>query len=66
MDHKKHPIIIGAKYVNDDEEVGVLESCVLYPRIDNAEIVINTDNCGRFYRLNYDTFTYFWKLKEKP
>lgn len=60
--HDKYPIVVGATYINDDGETGVLESAELSGCRNDALIEINTNYCGRYYRLNYATFTMFWKL----
>lgn len=60
--HDKYPIVVGGIYINDDGETGVLESAELYVNGNDALIEMNTNDCGRYYRLNYATFTMFWKL----
>lgn len=63
IDHEKYPIIVGAKYKNlTNNEVGILESAVIYRQKNDAEIVINMDDCGRFYKINYTSFTLYWKI----
>lgn len=60
--HDKYPIIIGGSYTNKEGEVGILEYAALYPRKNEAEIRINMNYHGRWYILNYATFTFDWKL----
>ena len=62
FDHEKYPIIIGADYINDEGEIGTLEAAEICPNKNEAEIIINTNYKGRFYKLNYPTFTIYWKL----
>ena len=60
--HKKYPLITGNYYINDEGETGFLEKVDLDPSRNDAEIIINTEHKGRIYRLNYATFTHYWKL----
>ena len=62
FNHDKYPIVVGAAYTNDDGEIGILEHAELYVNRNDALIEINTNNRGRHYRLNYATFTMYWKL----
>jgi hypothetical protein len=62
MNLEKYPIIIGAIYINTDNETGVLESAKLISNKNDVIIVINTNNCGKFFKINYATFTYYWRL----
>lgn len=62
FDHNKYPIITGATYVNDEGETGILEAAELFTEKNDALIVINTKNRGRYYKLNYAMFTIYWKL----
>lgn len=63
IDHEKYPIIVGAKYQNlTDNEIGVLESAVIYRQKNDAEIIIDMDDCGKFYKINYASFTLYWKI----
>lgn len=62
FNHDKYPIVVGAAYANDTDEIGILEYAELFVDRNDALIEINTNNCGRYYRLNYATFTMYWKL----
>lgn len=62
FDHKKYPIIIGSFYENDNNEVGVLEAVELFTDRGEAEIIINMENKGRFYKLDYTTFVSYWRI----
>lgn len=62
FDHNKYPIIVGATYINNENQKGILESCELFPTKNNAKIIIDMQNKGMFYKLNYDTFCMYWKL----
>ena len=64
IDHEKYPIIVGEIYINDENQMGTLESCELVRSKNDAEIVIDTHNKGRCYKLNYDSFCMYWKLKK--
>lgn len=61
-DHEKYPIIAGARYSNEYGEIGVLEAFELFPNKNEAEIIINMNYKGQFYKLNYSTFAFQWKL----
>jgi hypothetical protein len=63
LNHDKYPIVIGARYENTlTNEIGILESASLIRDKNDAEIIIDMDNCGCFYKLNYSTFTFYWVL----
>ena len=62
IDHNKYPIIIGSTYVNDEYQIGILDSCEMFNSLNNAEIRIDMQYRGIFYILNYDTFCMYWKL----
>lgn len=65
FNHKKYPIIIGAEYINEDDEIGTLYYCELFDRRHDALICINMNYKGQYYKLNYATFCFDWKLKRK-
>jgi hypothetical protein len=65
FDHKTYPIIIGATYIHEDGDEGEIVSADIYPSMNKAEIIINTNYKGRFYKLNYATFAFQWKLKNE-
>lgn len=65
INHTKYPIIVGAKYINEESEIGILEAAELFPRKNDARIEINLNDCGKYYRLNYSTFCLNWTLLEQ-
>lgn len=62
LDHKKYPIIVGASYINDDKQIGILESAEIFEHKNDVEIVIDMCNKGQFYKLNYAMFCMYWRL----
>lgn len=61
FDHQKYPILVGRRYINDEQQVGAMESCCLKGSESDADIVIEMENKGQCYRLNYATFCLYWK-----
>lgn len=62
LNHEKYPIIIGSKYINEEQEIGTLEIAEIFPEKNGAHIEIDMHNAGRWYKLNYDTFCFNWRL----
>jgi hypothetical protein len=61
FNHQKYPIFLGGRYINDEQQIGTLESCWLKVPQNDADIVIEMANKGQCYRLNYATFCFYWK-----
>ena len=64
--HKDYPIIVGASYINKyTGETGILEMAELFPAKTDALIEINMYDSGKFYKLDYATFVFYWELKNQ-
>lgn len=63
--HDKYPIIVGARYRNVADRVcGILENAELIAEKDDAKIEIKVENSHCYYKLNYSTFCFYWKLEK--
>ena len=60
--NEDYPIICGAKYINQHGEIGWMEAFELLRSTNDAEIIIDMRDNGKFYKLNYSAFCCNWKL----
>jgi hypothetical protein len=66
IDHDRYPLIIGADYYNETLNViACLEEVEMFTNEGDAEIVLVTYSHGCQYKINYYTFTMYWKLMNK-